>query len=77
MKDGFYRIAAVAPTVSVADPDANSESIISTFGQLASAHVDLAVYPELSVSAYTCADLFHNSLLYDRTIASLERMTDE
>ena len=77
MKDGFYRIAAVAPTVSVADPDANSESIISTFGQLASAHVDLAVYPELSVSAYTCADLFHNSLLYDRTIAGLERIKEE
>lgn len=77
MKDGFFRIAAIAPTVYVGNPTANCESIISTFGKLASNHVDLAVYPELSVTAYTCGDLFHNSLLYDKAIAGIEKIREE
>ena len=77
MKDGFYRIATVSPVVSVGNPTVNAESIISTFKCLASNDVDLAVFPELSVTAYTCGDLFHNALLYDHTIAALEKIREE
>jgi len=74
MKDGFYRIAAVSPLVSVANPEANTDRIVDTFEHLASRHVDLAVYPELSVTAYTCADLFHNSKLYDSNTECIARI---
>ena len=61
MTNGFFRAAAISTPVAVADPAENAKHIISTFERLAQENVDLAVFPEMSVPAYTCADLFHNS----------------
>lgn len=63
MKSGFLRVAAAAPAVNVADVDFNLSHICSALDALASEGVELAVFPELSVTAYTCADLFHSSTL--------------
>lgn len=63
MKYGFMRVAAVAPNVNVADCRANAESIIECITGLDLQGVDLAVFPELSVTAYTCGDLFLSSRL--------------
>lgn len=65
MNYGFFRVASVSTPVTVADPMANAHNIIETFATLAQHDVDMAVYPEMSVPAYTCGDLFHNRLLLD------------
>ncbi len=65
MNHGFFRVAAVVPPVTVGDPAANAKAIIDLIGELNSRQVDLAVFPELSVTGYTCGDLFHSSLLLD------------
>lgn len=65
MNYGFFRVASVSTPVTVADPMANAHNIIETFATLAQHDVDMAVYPEMSVPAYTCGDLFHNRQLLD------------
>ena len=65
MKNGFMRIAACTPAVKVADVAFNTESIIKALDEASSAGADIALLPELCVTAYTCGDLFHNSTLLD------------
>lgn len=72
--NGFFRVAAVVPRVTVADPAANAGDIISAIRLLEDEGVALAVFPELCVTGYTCGDLFHSSLLLDAAAAALEQI---
>ncbi len=65
MKNGFFRVAAAAPRVTVADTVANTDRIIELARRAHEAGADAVVFPEMSVTAYTCADLFHNTTLLD------------
>lgn len=66
--DGFFRVAACAPSVAVADTKANADNIAALYRKLIADYgISLAVFPEMSVTAYTCADLFHNSVLLNST----------
>lgn len=76
MKSDFFRVAAAVPKVTVADPAANADSIIDLIRQLDAKGTDLAVFPELCVTAYTCGDLFHSSLLLDAADAALKRIAE-
>jgi len=60
---GFFRVAACAPTVAVGDCLTNAREIMRMATEAAAKGAELAVFPELSVTGYTCADLFHNSQL--------------
>lgn len=62
-KYGFVRVAAAVPAVCVADIDANVRSIIAMIKQASQQHADILAIPELSVTAYTCADLFNQDVL--------------
>jgi NAD+ synthase (glutamine-hydrolysing) len=53
-------MAAVAPVVSLADPAANARTHIEHIQALESDGVSLALFPELSVTGYSCEDLFFN-----------------
>jgi len=74
MNSGFFRVAAVVPAVSIADPQANADNIISEMKRLDARGVDLVVFPELCITGYTCADLFHSDLLLGSTVAALQRV---
>ena len=63
MKHGFFRVAAASPLVTVADTTANTARIIDLAHQAYEAGADAVVLPEMSITAYTCADLFHNETL--------------
>ena len=64
MKDyGFLRVAAAVPVVKVADTDINADRICELIGEASSKGVSLVVFPELSVTGYTCGDLFGQQLL--------------
>jgi NAD+ synthase (glutamine-hydrolysing) len=60
---GFVRISCVSPRIVVANPTANSAEIIRILGQVADS--DVVLFPELSVTGYTCADLFGQTKLLD------------
>lgn len=65
MHNGFLRVASCAPQVRVADVDYNLSQICARIGDLLNRNVELAVFPEMSLTGYTCADLFHNRTLID------------
>ena len=55
----------------------NQENIIAGAASgLSSRGVRLALFPELSVTGYTCGDLFHNSTLLDETESALHALAD-
>ncbi len=58
MNYGFVRTATVTPSLRVADCPYNGKQIMQAMDEACSQHVDLLVFPELSVTGYTCADLF-------------------
>ncbi len=76
MNNGFFRAAAIVPEVTIADPAANAKAIIEHLGKLAAGDVDLAVFPELCVTGYTCGDLFHSRLLLDSAEQAIQTITD-
>ena len=74
MKNGFIRTAAATPGVRVADVAYNVGEIRRMTEQAEADGVSLLVFPELSVTGYTCADLFGQQLLVDaaeRAVAEL------
>ena len=63
MKYGIIRVAAATPETRVADCSFNTEQIISLLNQAHQQNVEIIVFPELSITSYTCGDLFHQSTL--------------
>lgn len=60
---GIVRVSCAVPRVTVADPAANTKEMLSLLGTLADS--DIVVFPELSISSYTCGRLFHQQALLD------------
>lgn len=76
MESPFIRTAAASLKLKVADPEYNSDEIITVIKEADSKGVKLLLTPELSVSAYTCADLFFNTALLDKCEKSLKKILD-
>ena len=70
-------MAAAVPPVNVADVAANTEGIIALARELDAKGVELAVMPELCVTAYTCGDLFHSATLLNAAADGLRRIARE
>lgn len=63
MNYGFFRVAAASLKLRVADPNYNKEEIKKAIDKAVSEDVRLLVTPELSITGYTCADLFFTKQL--------------
>lgn len=63
--DGFIRVAAVSPAVHLANPAANLELMQSIAEDAVIKDADIVLFPELSVTGYTCGDLFESEVLLD------------
>jgi len=68
---GFYRFACVSPVLKVADTAYNTEEIIRSAKIAASNGAAFVVFPELSITGYTCSDLFHQELLLQNSTRAL------
>ncbi len=58
MKDGFLKIACATPDLRVGDCVYNTERILELIGEAHNKGVKIICFPELSVTGYTCGDLF-------------------
>ncbi len=74
---GFLRVAAAVPTVRVADCDFNADQILNQMRRAASEGVHILVFPELSLTGYTCADLFQQPVLQRGAVDALGRVVRE
>ena len=71
MRDGFIKVAAVTPEVKVADIAFNLAEIKRRITEAAAGGAKLIVFPELSISAYSCRDIFFNDLLLQKSREAL------
>ena len=74
---GFLRVAAAVPSLRVADCDFNASRILDLMGRAESEGVHLLVFPELALTGYTCADLFHQPVLQRGALDALGRILHE
>ena len=77
MRDGFLKIAVSTPDLKVADCQFNKEQLVKKAKEMDDKGVKLLAFPELSLTGYTCGDLFlQDTLLYGAEQALYE-YTDE
>ena len=77
MRDGFIKVGAATPKVRVADPAYNREQLVKAAGEAAGRGVKLLAFPELSMTAYTCGDLFGQEILVRAAREELARFAAE
>jgi NAD+ synthase (glutamine-hydrolysing) len=68
---GFLRVAAAVPRLRVADCRFNAERVLALAARAAAEDVSVLVFPELCLTGYTCADLFHQLPLQRAAVAAL------
>ncbi len=73
---GLVKIACISPEVRVGDCAFNAQQIIKLSKQAANNGVKIALFPELSVTGYTCGDLFFQQTLRTAAINALYSITD-
>ncbi len=71
---GFVKVAAAVPGVAVADCTYNVDAIERQVIEASKRGAQLVVFPELSITAYTCGDLFAHTLLLDEAREALSRL---
>ena len=76
MKYGFVKVAAAVPAVKVADVEYNVQEIERLMALADSEHVELLCFPELSLTGYTCQDLFKEQLLLNKAEEGLLRLLE-
>ncbi len=72
MNYGFFRVAAASLKLKVANPSYNKEEIKKAIDKAVSEDVRLLVTPELSITGYTCADLFFTKALQEAADEALK-----
>lgn len=76
MIEGFLRVAVATPKIKVADVRFNTEAVLREIAEADRQGASLLVFPELVLTAYTCADLFHQTILIERAAAALDEVAE-
>ena len=71
---GYIKTAVASPKLRVADPYYNAEEIIRCAQEADQNQAQVLVFPELSITGYTCGDLFHQDPLLDAALIALQRI---
>lgn len=73
----YVRVAAAVINTTVADTKKNTQEHIKMMESASDANVDITVFPELSVTGYTCQDLFFQSELLRSAVESIKVITEK
>ncbi len=76
MKDGFIKVAAASPVIKVADCDYNAERVIDCIREADKQGVKLLVFPELTLTGFSCRDLFRHRVILDGAEKALIRVVE-
>lgn len=74
---GFIKVAAATPILKVADCFFNTSEILAIINNAEKSDVKAIVFPETCITGYTANDLFHQRLLIDGVVDSLDRIKRE
>ncbi len=76
MHNGFVKVAAAVPRVSLADCRENVKAIESLMARANGLGAEVVCFPELSLTGCTCGDLFQQQLLIEEAEAALFKLLD-
>src|SRR4051812_48626940 len=74
---GFLRVAACRPDLRVADTAFNADRTLDLLADAERLGVNLAVFPEMGLTGYTCHDLYHTLPLQRAAAAALARVVEQ
>ena len=77
LQHGFLRVGAAVPSVRVADCDFNAGQVLDMMRRAEGEGVHVLVFPEMSLTGYTCADLFGQTILQRAALKSLVHIAAE
>ena len=73
MLEGFVKVAACSPELKVADCEYNCDKMIDKAQKMSNKGAKVLAFPELSLTGYTCGDLFLQDQLLKGALQGLER----
>lgn len=76
MKYGYLTVAAAIPSVKVGDVAFNILNIESAIAEADGKGVEVITFPELSLTGYTCQDLFRQDTLIDAAESGVLRLLE-
>ena len=76
MKYGFIKVASAIPAVKVADIQYNLSEIEKQVIKAEGEGVEIIVFPELSLTGYSCQDLFQQQVLLDNIEIAVVQLLD-
>lgn len=74
MNNGFINVDLISPKLEVGNPSFNIEEIIKA---LKGRKSDIALFPELAITSYSCQDLFLYDEIQDENDEALKRFLNE
>lgn len=72
----FMRVSCCVPAIEVADVTGNTEKICAQLREAAKQGSNIAVFPELCLTGYTCQDLFFQKTLLENCNAALQNIAE-
>lgn len=76
MKYGFIKVASAVPAVKVADTKYNLDEIQKQIVLAEGKGVEVIAFPELSITGYSCQDLFGQKILIDNAENAIMQLLD-
>ncbi|MGB9771826.1 MAG: NAD(+) synthase [Candidatus Kapaibacteriota bacterium] len=73
---GYIRVSAVSPKLRIGNIQFNVNEILHTLEVLERKSVQIAVFPELCLSGYTCGDLFYQEALLSEVRKGLQILAE-
>lgn len=77
MRDGFIKVAVSSPELKVADCEFNEVRLVEKAREMSDQGVKLLLFPEFSLTGYTCNDLFLQDTLISGAMQALRRYEQE
>ena len=75
--NGYYRLSAVIPPVRVADVAANCAELVRAARDVAQLGAHAVLFPEMSLTGYTCGDLFFQPTLLEAALGGLRTLAEK
>jgi len=75
-KYGFVRVAVLSPELRIANIDYNLNEIKQLIRSASESNAQIILFPELSITGYSCGDLFFQNILINNTLTALEDLCE-
>ena len=76
MINSFIKISAACPKTKVADVAFNLENIKNCINKAQEENSKVIVFPELCITSYTCADLFLQNILLEKSLLAIKALSE-